>query len=104
MIAKTRAKPTKNDITKIPVTNNFLRTKHEGRSREYRFKVVAEQTEHSKVLSKTTEGQYSPARFEQAKVVYYMALGPNLFILNLPAFANKNTQLAIASVDKILPK
>ena len=26
-------------------------------------------------------------------VVYYMALGWNLFILNLPAFANKNTRL-----------
>ena len=89
MIAKTRAKPTKNDITKTSVTNNFLRTKHEGRSREYRFKVVAEQTEHSKVLSKTTEGQYSSARFEQAKVVYYVALGPNLFILNLPASRTK---------------
>ena len=94
MIAKTRAKPTKNDITKIPVTNNFLRTKYEGRSREYRFKVVAEQTEHSKVLSKTTAGQFSPARFEQAKVVALgtralMALGPNLSILNLPASRTK---------------
>ena len=102
MIAKTRAKPTKNDITKTPVTNNFLRTKHEGRSREYRFKVVAEQTEHSKVLSKTTEGQYCTVRASEGSLLH--GTRTKLVYFEFAGFANKNTQLAIASVDKILPK
>ena len=102
MIAKTRAKPTTNDITKTPVTNNFLRTKHKGRSREYRFKVVAEQTEHSKVLSKTTEGQYCTVRASEGSLL--RGTRTKLVYFEFAGFANKNTQLAIASVDKILPK
>ena len=102
MIAKTRAKPTKNDITKTPVTNNFLRTKHEGRSREYRFKVVAEQTEHSKVLSKKTQGQYYTVRASEGSLL--RGTRTKLVYFEFAGFANKNTQLAIASVDKILHK
>ena len=48
---------------------NLLLTEHEGRTGEYWPKVVAVRTERSEVRTKTTEGQYSPVRLEQARLV-----------------------------------
>ena len=57
--------------------NNRLLTEHEGRTGKYLSKVVTVRTEHSEVRTKTTEGQYSTVRLEQARLVsslfYYMA-------------------------------
>ena len=48
---------------------NLLLTEREGRTGEYWPEVVAVRTERSEVPIKTTEGQYSPVRFEQARLV-----------------------------------
>lgn len=55
--------------------------------------VMVVRGEHSKVCTKTIEGQYSSVKLEQVRlVVHYMALGPNFFIFNFRAFATKNTR------------
>ena len=48
--------------------NRFL-TERQGRTGEYWPEVVRIRTEHSEVRKKTTEGQYSPVRPEQARLV-----------------------------------
>ena len=54
---------------------------------------MAVRTERSEVRKKTTEGQYSPVRLEQAWLVSSLLYGTRfkLQILNLPAFQNKQT-------------
>ena len=54
---------------------NFLLTEREGRTGEYWPKVVAVRTERSEVRTKTTEGQYSPVRLEQARLVSSLLYG-----------------------------
>ena len=49
--------------------NNLLLTEREGRTGEYWPEVVAVRTERSEVRTKTTEGQYSTVRPEQARLV-----------------------------------
>ena len=49
--------------------NTTLLTECEGRTGEYWPEVVAVRTERSEVRTKTTEGQYSPVRLEQARLV-----------------------------------
>ena len=56
------------------VNINLLLTEREGRTGEYWLEVVAVRTERSELRTKTTEGQYSPVRLEQARLVS-MALG-----------------------------
>ena len=54
---------------------NLLLTEREGRTGEYWPEVVTVRTERSEGCTKTTEGQYSPVRPEQARLVSkYMAL------------------------------
>ena len=48
---------------------NLLLTERESRTGEYWPEVVAVRTERSGVRTKTTEGQYSPVRLEQARLV-----------------------------------
>ena len=48
---------------------NLLLTEREGRTGEYWPEVVTVRTEHREVRTKTTEGQYSPVRLEQARLV-----------------------------------
>ena len=48
--------------------NNFLLTEREGRTGEYWPEVVAVRTERSEVCTKTTEGQCSTVRLEQARL------------------------------------
>ena len=50
-------------------TINLLLTEREGRTGEYWPEVVTVRTEHREVRTKTTKGQYSPVRFEQARLV-----------------------------------
>ena len=56
-------------------TINLLLTKREGCTGEYWPKVVAVRTERSKVCEKTTKGQYSPVRLEQARFVSGLLYG-----------------------------
>ena len=69
---------------------NFLLTEREGRTGEYWPEVVAARTERSEVRTKTTEGQYSPVRFELARLVSNLLYGTRaMLVLNFPAFENK---------------
>ena len=54
---------------------NLLLTERKGLPEEYWPEVVIERTERRKVLTKTTEGQYSPVRFEQAGLVSSLLYG-----------------------------
>ena len=60
--------------------NNLLLTEREGRTGEYWPEVVTVRTEHSKVRTKTTKGQYSPVRPEQARLVSTLLYG-TLFLI-----------------------
>ena len=57
------------------VNNNRLLTEREGRTGEYWPEVVAVRTERSEVRTATTEGQYSPVRPEQARLVSGLLYG-----------------------------
>ena len=54
---------------------NLLLTEREGRTGEYWPEVVAVRTERSEVRTKTTEGQNSPVRLEQARLVSSLLYG-----------------------------
>ena len=60
---------------------NLLLTEREGRTGEYWPEVVAARTERSEVRTKTTEGQYSPVRLEQAWLVSSLLYGTLSFIV-----------------------
>ena len=69
---------------------NLLLTECEGRTGEYWPEVVAVRTERSEVRTKTTEGQYSPVRLEQARLVSSLLYGTRVMLVSkLPAFENK---------------
>ena len=55
----------------LPYNNNLLLTECEGRTGEYWPEVVAVRP----VRTKTTEGQYSPVRLEQARLVSSLLYG-----------------------------
>ena len=77
-------------ITMQVQINNLLLTEREGRTGEYWPEVVAVRTECSKVSAKTTEGQYSPVRLEQARLVSSLLYGTQVMLVSkLPAFENK---------------
>ena len=59
---------------------NRLLTEREGRTGEYWPEVVAVRTERSEVGTATTEGQYSPVRPEQARLVSGLLYG-TLFLI-----------------------
>ena len=54
---------------------NFLPTEREGRTGEYWPEVVAVRTSLRSVRTKTTEDQYSPVRFELARLVSSLLYG-----------------------------
>ena len=54
---------------------NLLLTEREGRTGEYWPEVVTVRTERSEVRTKTTEGQYSLVRPEQARLVSSLLYG-----------------------------
>ena len=60
--------------------NNFLLTEREGRTGEYWPEVVTVRTEHREVRTKSTEGQYSPVRLEQARLVSSLLYGTRLML------------------------
>ena len=69
---------------------NLLLTEREGRTGEYWPEVVAVRTERSEVRTKATEGQYSPVRLEQARLVSSLLYGTRVMLVSkLPAFENK---------------
>ena len=69
---------------------NLLLTEREGRAGEYWPEVVAVRTSLRSVRTKTTEGQYSPVRFEQARLVSSLLYGTRVMLVSkLPAFENK---------------
>ena len=59
---------------------NLLLTEREGHTGEYWSEVVTVRTERSEVRTKTTEGQYSPVRPEQARLVSSLLYG-TLFLI-----------------------
>ena len=59
---------------------NLLLTERVGRTGEYWPEVVTVRTERSEVRTKTTKGQYSPARSEQARLVSSLLYG-TLFLI-----------------------
>ena len=59
---------------------NRLLTEREGRTGEYWPEVVAVRTERSEVRTARTEGQYSPVRPEQARLVSGLLYG-TLFLI-----------------------
>ena len=59
----------------IDINTNLLLTEREGRTGEYWPEVVAVRTERSEVRTKTTEGQYSTVRLEQARLVSSLLYG-----------------------------
>ena len=70
--------------------NNLLLTEHEGRTGEYWPEVVAVRTKRSEVRTKMTEGQYSPVRLEQARLVSSLLYGTRVMLVSkLLAFENK---------------
>ena len=73
---------------------NLLLTEREGRTGEYWPEVVAVRTERSEVRTKTTEGQYSPVRLEQARLVSSLLYGTRVMLVSkLPAFENKKIHI-----------
>ena len=62
------------------VNVNLLLTEREGRTGEYWPEVVTVRTEHREVRTKTTEGQYSPVRLEQARLVSSLLYGTRLIL------------------------
>ena len=62
-------------ISSFAIHNNFLLTKLGGRTEEYWPEVVAARTELSEVPTRMTEGQYSPAWLEQARLVSNLSYG-----------------------------
>ena len=79
-------KPTEPDMFS-PLNTNLLLTKREDRTGEHWPKVVVVQTGHSKVRTKTTEGQFSPIRLELARLVSSLLYGTQaMLVLNLQAF------------------
>ena len=69
---------------------NLLLTEREGRTGEYWPEVVAIRTERSEIRTKTTEGQYSPVRLEQARLVSSLLYDTRVMLVSkLPAFENK---------------
>jgi len=65
----------------------LLITEREGRTGEYWPEVVAVRTERSEARTKTTEGQFSPVRLEQARLVGSLLYGTRTS--KLPAFESK---------------
>ena len=59
---------------------NLLQTERKGRTGEYWLEVVAVRTEHREVRTKTTEGQCSPIRLEQARLVSSLLYDTRLMI------------------------
>ena len=82
--------------------NNLILTEREGRTGEYRPEVAAVRTEHSEVRTKTTEGQYSPVRLEQARLVSSLLCGTRT--LNLTASKTKNARLMTVSMETVVAK
>ena len=69
---------------------NLLQTEREGRTGKYWPEVVAVRTSLRSVRTKTTEGQYSPVRLKQARLVSSLLYGTRVMLVSkLPAFENK---------------
>ena len=69
----------KMSVLKFP-NNNLLLTEGEGRTGEYWPEVVIVRTEHREVRTKMTEGQYSPVRLEQDRLVSSLLYGARLML------------------------
>ena len=75
----------------LPNTNLLL-TEREGRTGEYWPEVVTVRTKRSEVRTKTTDGQYSPVRLEQARLVSSLLYGIiSLAERTLPVVSFKST-------------
>ena len=59
---------------------NLLLNERQGRTGQHWPEVVTVRTEHREVRTKTTEGQYSPVRLEQARLVSSLLYGTWLML------------------------
>ena len=59
---------------------NLLLNEREGRTGQHWPEVVTVRTEHREVRTKTSEGQYSPVRLEQARLVSSLLYGTWLML------------------------
>ena len=75
--------------------NNLLLTEREGCTGEYWPAVVAVRTKRCEVRIKTTEGQYSTVRLEQARLVSSLLYGTLSLIVKCTSggFVLKNVRL-----------
>ena len=82
---------------------NLFPTERVCRTREYWRKVVAERTERGEIRTKTTEGQYSPVRLEQARLGSSLLYGARAMLgLEFASFRKqKNTQLTAFSMETV---
>ena len=71
----------KRPVGLININTNLLLTEREVRTGEYWPEVVTVRTERSELRTKRTEGQYSPVRPEQARLVSSLLYGPYCKIL-----------------------
>ena len=77
-------------LSHFPSNINLLLTERERSTGEYWPKVVAVQTERSKVRTKPTKCQYSPGRLELARLESSLLYGTRaMLVLNFPAFKSK---------------
>ena len=77
--------------------NNRLLTECEGRTGEYWPKVVAVQTSLRLVRTKTTEGQYSTLRLEQARLVSSLLYG-TLYLIVKCTFGGLHLKMFVFSI------
>ena len=75
---------------------NLLLTEREGRTGKYWPEVVTVRTEDREVHTKTTEGQYSPVRLEQARLVISLLYCTGLILY---IFSFKRTSGQLTSKD-----
>ena len=79
------------------VITNHLLTAREGRTGEYWPEVVTVRTERNEVRTKTTEGQYSTVRLEQARLVSCLLYG-TLFLIVKCTSSGLHLKLFVLSI------
>ena len=85
------------------MNNNLLLTEREGCTGEYWPEVVTVRTEHREVRTKTTEGQYSPVRLEQARLVSSLLYGTR-FMLYIFSFKRTSGQLNSKDFRRVMTR
>ena len=83
--------------------NNHLLAEREGRTGEYWPEVVTVRIEHREVRTKTTDGQYSPVRLEQARLVSSLLYGTRLNAIYI-SFKRTSSQLNSKDFGRVMTR